>query len=262
MTQSKYALDLLYRTKFQDFKPVSSPAAHGKRLSVHDGDILNNPSEYRSVVGVLQYLTITRPDLAFAINPVCQFMHCPTTSHWMSVKRILRFVKSTYDHGLVYSPSTLHLQAFSDADYAGDPDEHRSTGGYCIYFGNNLISWSYKKHGGGISRSSTEAEYRQLALTASELSWLRALFRDLHVALSPPRLWCDNVSAISLASNPVFHSRTKHVEVDYHYIRDKVVRREISVNFVCSEDQLADIFTKGLHPKRFKLLSSKLPVWV
>ena len=260
LTQSKYALDLLCRTKFQDVKPLSSPVAHGKRLSVHDVDILDDPSEYRSVVGALQYLTITRPDLAFAVNQVCQFMHRPTNSHWMAVKRILRFVKSTYDHGLVYSPGTLNLQAFSDADYAGDPDERRYTGGYCIYLGTNLISWSSKKHGGGISRSSTEAEYRQLALTASELSWLRALFRDLHVALSPPRLWCDNVSAISLASNPVFHSRTKHVEVDYHYIRDKVVRREISVGFVCSEDQLADIFTKGLHPKRFKLLASKLPV--
>jgi histone deacetylase 1/2 len=130
---------------------------------VYDGDFLTNPIEYRSVVGALQYLTITLPDLAFAVNQVGQFMHRPTTSYWMPFKRILRFAKSTYDHGLVYSLRNLQLQAFSDEDYASDLDERRSTGGYCIYLRPNLISWSSKKQGGGISHSSTEAGYRQLA---------------------------------------------------------------------------------------------------
>ncbi|XP_004295979.1 PREDICTED: uncharacterized mitochondrial protein AtMg00810-like [Fragaria vesca subsp. vesca] len=140
LTQSKYAVDLLRKTKFQDVKPLSSPAAHGKRLSVNDGDVLVDPSEYRSVVGALQYLTVTRHDLAFAVNQVYQYMHRPTTSHWMAVKRILRFVKSTYDHGLVYSPGNLQLQAFSDADCAGEPDERHYTGGYCIAL--EIIVWA------------------------------------------------------------------------------------------------------------------------
>ncbi|BBH02745.1 transposable element gene [Prunus dulcis] len=124
----------------------------------------------------LQYLTITRPDLSYAVNQVCQFMHSPTTLHWQAVKRILRYLKATYDHGLRYKPGKLELNAYSDADYAGDPDTRHSTGGFCVYFGYNLISWSSKKQK-TVSRSSTEAEYRQLAYTAAELSWLRSLFR-------------------------------------------------------------------------------------
>ncbi|CAB4293416.1 unnamed protein product [Prunus armeniaca] len=108
--------------------------------------------------------------------------------------------------------------------------------------------------------SSIEAEYHQLAYTAAELSWLRALFRDLQLPLSRPIIWCDNISSIALASNPVFHSRTKHLGVDYHYVREKVIRSELAVNFICSLDQLADLFTKGLSSARFKLLVSKLPV--
>ncbi|CAL9007689.1 unnamed protein product [Prunus brigantina] len=222
------------RVNMHEAKPVPTPALSGRRLSISDGDPLPDPTEYRSTVGALQYLTLTRPDIAFAVNQVCQFMHQPTTAHWLAVKRILRYLNGTLTHGLFYSPSTLFLSAFSDADYAGNPDDRRSTGGYCVYLGTNLISWSSKKQR-GVSRSSTEAEYRQLAYTAATLSWFRALFQDLHLPAPCPKLWCDNISALSLASNPVFHSRTRHVEI-------------------------ADIFTKGLSSARFSLLRSKLPV--
>ncbi|BBG99739.1 transposable element gene [Prunus dulcis] len=259
LTQSKYIKDLLTRTKMQDAKHISSPVASGRRLSLHDGAPLDDPSEYRSVVGALQYLTLTRPDIAFAVNHVCQFMHQPTSAHWVAVKRILRYLNGTSTHGLFYKPGSLSLMAYSDADYAGDPDDRRSTGGYCLYLGSNLISWSSKKQG-GVSRSSTEAEYRQLAYTAAAISWFRALFRDLQLSLSCPKLWCDNISAISLASNPVFHARTRHVEVDYHYVREKVVRQELDVRYLATHDQIADIFTKGLSIPRFQLLTSKLPV--
>ncbi|BBN67442.1 transposable element gene [Prunus dulcis] len=230
LTQKKYASDLLTRTGFADCKPISTPCISGQKLSLHGGEPLVDPSEYRQVVGALQYLTITRPDLSYAVNQVCQFMHSPTTLHWQAVKRILRYLKATYDHGLRYKPGKLELNAYSDADYAGDPDTRHSTGGFCVYFGSNLISWSSKKQK-TVSRSSTEAEYRQLAYTAAELSWLRSLFRDLCVFLPTPTLWCDNVSSIALASNPVFHSRTKHLEVDYHYVREKVIRdRDLSLS--------------------------------
>ncbi|VVA37991.1 PREDICTED: poly [Prunus dulcis] len=148
LTQSKYIKDLLTRTKMQDAKHISSPVASGRRLSLHDGAPLDDPSEYRSVVGALQYLTLTRPDIAFAVNHVCQFMHQPTSAHWVAVKRILRYLNGTSTHGLFYKPGSLSLMAYSDADYAGDPDDRRSTGGYCLYLGSNLISWSSKKQGG------------------------------------------------------------------------------------------------------------------
>lgn len=125
--------------------------------------------------------------------------------------------------------------------------------------GDNLISWSSKKQR-GVSRSSTEAEYRQLAYTTAALSWYRTLFRELHLPLAPPRLWCDNISAIYVASKPVYQQRMRHVEVDYHYIREKVTRREIIVGYVSSTYQLADLLTKGLSAVRFSFLLSKLPV--
>ncbi|XP_062028867.1 uncharacterized mitochondrial protein AtMg00810-like [Rosa rugosa] len=259
LTQSKYALDLLRHTDMLDAKPYATPAVSGKRLSINDGDALSDPTAFRSVVGALQYLTITRPDIAFAVNQVCQFLHKPTTTHWVAVKRILRYIKKTHNHGLFYRPGSFNINAFSDADYAGDPDDRISTGGSCIYLGPNLISWSSKKQG-GVSRSSTESEYRQLAYTAATISWFLHLFKDLKLHLSCPTLWCDNISALSLASNPVFHTRTPHVEVDYHYVREKVVRQELTVHYLCTTNMIADLFTKGLPSARFSSLVLKLPV--
>ncbi|XP_048430143.1 uncharacterized mitochondrial protein AtMg00810-like [Pyrus x bretschneideri] len=157
----------------------------GHKLGQYDSEPYSNPEQYRMVVGVLQYLTITNPDLSYTVNQVCQFMHMPQTTHWTAVKRILHYLKTTYDHVLVYKPSNVRLNAFSDADYAGNLDTHHSTSGFCIYLGTNLISWSSKKQK-TVSRSSTEADDRQLAYTAAELSWLGSLFQDLHIYLHRP----------------------------------------------------------------------------
>jgi hypothetical protein len=188
-------------------------------------------------------------------------MHSPTQGHFQAVKRILRYVKGTLDQGLHFSPGPCSLTAYADADWAGNPHDRRSTSGYCVYFGSNLISWSAKKQP-TVARSSTEAEYRALANTAAELSWLSHLLKDLKVQCPVPYLvWCDNQSAISLASNPVFHARTKHIEIDYHFIREKVLNNQISVCYVPSERQVADIFTKSLPVARFDALKSKLMVF-
>ncbi|KAI5318631.1 hypothetical protein L3X38_038339 [Prunus dulcis] len=140
LTETKYVVDLLKHANMHEAKPVTTPTVNGCRLSFSDGDPLSDPSEYRSIVGALQYLTLIRPNIAFAVNQVCQFMHQHTTVHWLAVKRILRYLNGTLTHGLLYSPSTLHLSAYFDADYAGDPYDRRSTGGYCVYLGTNLIS--------------------------------------------------------------------------------------------------------------------------
>lgn len=259
LTQTKYTIDLLRRTKFLDVKPVSTPSQAGKKMSIYDGEHLQDPSEYRSVVGALQYLTLTHPNISYAVNQVCQFMHQPTKTHWTAVKRILRYLKHTFDHGLFYRPGPLKIEAYSDADYAGNPDDRHSTVGYCIYLGYNPVSWSAKKHR-TISRSSTEAEYRQLAYTAAEISWVRSFFRELGIPLTTPLIWCDNISSIYLSSNPVFHSKMKHLEVDYHYVREKVVRKKLDVRYISTVDQVADVFTKGLSSSRFKQLENKLMV--
>ncbi|CAN6685630.1 unnamed protein product [Malus baccata var. baccata] len=227
LSQSKYALDLLVKTSMAGCKPYPTPL--GTQKLDHTGALLADPKEYRSIVGALQYLTWTRPDLSFAVNQACQFLHCPRDSHFQAVKRILRFLKGTFDQGMWFKKSPLHLTAYSDADWARYVLDRRFTSGYCIYLGRNLISWSAKKQH-TVARSSTEDEYRSLAHTAAELTWICKIFRDVAFQLTTiPTLWCDNVSAISLASNPVFHARAKHVEIDYHYIRELVIAKLLQV---------------------------------
>jgi hypothetical protein len=172
----------------------------------------------------------------------------------------LRIPQRHLDHGLFYTPGPISLSAFSDADWAGDPNDRRSTSGLLVFLGHNPITWSAKKQL-TVSRSSTEAEYRALASASAELCWLRTLVKDLGLYLyDPPILWCDNVSALAIASNPVFHARTKHIEVDFHFIRERVLRKDLQVKFVSTVDQLADIFTKGLLFSSFQDLQSKLLV--
>jgi histone deacetylase 1/2 len=165
LTQEKYAKDLLRKVGMSKCTICPTPLSTSETLSLTDGTPLGSEdcSNYRSVVGALQYLTLTRPDLSFSVNKVCQYLHAPTTVHWTAVKRILRYVQCTIQIGLTFqrSSSTL-LSAFSDADWEGDIDDRRSTGGFAVFFGPNLISWSARKQV-TVSRSSTEAEYKSLA---------------------------------------------------------------------------------------------------
>jgi hypothetical protein len=219
LRQSKYVLDLLNRTHMAESKPYRAPCAAGSKMSKYDGEPLSDPAAYRHIVGALQYVTLTRPDIAYSINQLCQHMHAPTTTHLTAAKRVLRYLKGTLNSGLYVCKGPITLTAFCDADWAGNPDDRRSTTGYGVFLGPNLISWSAKKQH-IVSRSSTEAEYRSLSLTTAELFWLRMLLKELQISLpSPPVIWCDNSSALALASNPVFHARTKHIEVDVHFIR-------------------------------------------
>ncbi|TQD91353.1 hypothetical protein C1H46_023032 [Malus baccata] len=185
-------------------------------------------------------------------------MHTPTELHLQADKRILRFLKGTSSHGIWFHKGPLTLSAYSDADWAGCTFDRRSTSGFCVFLGSNLVSWNAKKQP-TVARSSTEVEYRSLAHTAAEVTCICKVFRDFGFSFSDnPTIWCDNICAISLASNPVFHVRTKHVEIDYHYIRELVLANLVKVQYVCSQDQIADIHTKSLSKNRFLFLQSKL----
>ncbi|KAA8546477.1 hypothetical protein F0562_002784 [Nyssa sinensis] len=233
LPQRRYIMDLLTHTKMQDAKVVLTPIPTSPSLMLNSGSSLSNPTEYRQVVGSLQYLLITRPDIAFAVNKLSQYMHCPTTEHWSFVKRLLRYLVSTIDDGLqiypdssislhAFSDSSLSLHAFSDADWAGDKDTFCSTSAYVIYLGKNPVSWSSKMQR-TVARSSTEAEYRSVANTAAELNFICYLLSDLGITLPCcPVIYCDNIGATQLCSNPIFHSRMKHVAIDFHFIRDQV----------------------------------------
>ncbi|KAL4014841.1 hypothetical protein IC575_027059 [Cucumis melo] len=218
----------------------------------------NDPSIYCRLVGSLQYLTFTRPDIAFFVNCVSQFIHKPTVIHFSAVKRILRYLRGTPTLGIKFRKGSFSLQTFCDSNWAGDTYDRCSTSGFIAFLGSNPISWSSKKQS-TVSRSSTEAEYRSLATTTVDLYWIRQLVCDLHVPLkTSPTLWYDNVSAISLAHNPIFHARTKHIKIDYHFVWKKVLRKDISFRYISSNNQLADILTKPLLSPTFLRLRDKL----
>ena len=164
-------------------------------------------------------------------------MTAPTDVHLTSVKRILRYLQGTAECGITYSADTdIHLTSFSDADWATDLNTRRSVIGYVVYLGGNPISWQSKKQS-SVSRSSSKAEYKALAHTAADVAWLRLLLKDLGVALPiQPTIFCDNMSAIALSANPVYHSRIKHLDMDYHFVRERVHNGDLLVDYLPTDD--------------------------
>ncbi|XP_062103149.1 uncharacterized mitochondrial protein AtMg00810-like [Humulus lupulus] len=261
LNQHKYIQDLLHRAEMLDSKIYHTPMTTATVFSAHDGTPLPDGTQYRSIVSALQYFTMTLPDISFAVNHVCQYMHSPSDTHWQAVKRILCYLKGTAHHGLLLQPcSEFNLLCYTDADWASCLDDRRSTGAYYIFLGHNIISWSSSKQR-VVSRSSTESEFRALADGVAELSWIQFLLRDLRMQQhSAPLLLCDNISTTYLTANPVLHARTKHVEIDFYFIRERVASKQLVVRFTPSEDQLADALTKALPSARFLQLRSKLTV--
>ncbi|GKA08993.1 ribonuclease H-like domain-containing protein [Tanacetum coccineum] len=211
LSQKKYAVEILERAGMVNCNPSRTPVDTESKLGT-TGDVVSDPSLYRSLAGSLQYLTFTRPYISYVVQQL-------------------------------FSSSATDLVAYSDADWAGCPTTRRSTLGYCVFFGNNLLSWSSKRQP-TLSRSSAEAEYRGVANDVAETCWLRNLLRELHT--SATLVYCDNVSAVYLSCNPVQHQRAKHIEIDIHFVRDLVAAGEVRVLHVPSRYQFADIFTKCL----------------
>ncbi|GFY85446.1 hypothetical protein Acr_04g0001840 [Actinidia rufa] len=261
INQRKYILDILTDAGQSGCRPASSPMEQHLKLSADSGDPLSDPSLYRRLIGRLIYLTIIRPDITFAVNLLSQFMHTPRVPHLDAATRILRYLKGSISHGLLFSSNTdLTITGYTDSDWASCLMTRRSTTGYLITLGGNPVSWRTKKQS-VVSRSSAEAEYRAMASTTCELLWLRNLLSDLAVPLSSPiRLYCDNQAALHIARNPVFHERSKHIKIDCHLIRERVQQGLLQLHHIAPADQLADVFTKALGVEQFRILTSKLGI--
>ncbi|RVX12855.1 Retrovirus-related Pol polyprotein from transposon RE1 [Vitis vinifera] len=228
ISQRKYAMDILKKFKLESCKEVATPLAQNEKISKNDGEKLEEPSAYRSLVGSLLYLTVTRPDLMFPASLLSRFM---------------RGVK---------------LDGYADSDWAGSVDDMKSTSGYVFTIGSGVICWNSRKQE-VVAQSTTEAEYISLAAAANQAIWLRKLLADLgQEQSSPTELYCDNKSAISITQNPVQHGRTKHINVKFHSIREAEKNSLVKLHYCSTDEQLADIMTKGLPKSRLEFLRLKL----
>ena len=246
LSQRKYTLDLLSDVGMLGCKAAPTPIDQNHKVTAQSGELVEK-EKYQRLVGRLLYLCHTRPDIAYAVSVVSRYMHEPRSGHLEAVHRILRYLKGTPGKGLWFKINGhLGVDGYTDADWASCLDDRRSTSGYCVFVGGNLVSWRSKKQP-VVSKSTAEAEYRAMSLGVSEMIWVRNLLGELKLLRKEClNLWCDNKSAINIANNPVQHDRTKHVEIDRFFIKEKLDAGIISIPYVSSGQQLADCLTKGL----------------
>jgi len=257
--QQKYITDLLKETGKTTCKPVNTPIDPNLKLGNAKKYTAVDKEMYQRLVGKLIYLSHTRPDVAFAVSLVSQFMHQPKEIHLQAALRIVQYLKGTPGRGILFERNgNANLEAYTNADYAGSIVDRRSTTGYCTFLGGNLVTWRSKKQH-VVARSSAEVEFRAMAQGICELLWLKIILEDLRIKSDDlTRLYCDNKSAISIAHNLVQHDRTKHIEVDRHFIKEKLDTGLICTLYVPSQDNLADILMKGLNSNYFQSIVSKL----
>ncbi|GJZ93491.1 ribonuclease H-like domain-containing protein [Tanacetum coccineum] len=209
LSQTKYATEILEQAHMLNCNPFRTPIETKKKLGP-EGSSVTNPTLYRILAGSLQYLTFTWPNLSYAVQQLCLYMHDPREPYLNAMKRVLRYLRGTTDLGLhLFQSTTSQLIAYSNADWAGCPATRRSTYGYCVFLGDNLLTWSSKRQD-TLSRSSAEVEYRGVANAVAETSWIRNLLRELHTPLFTVTLvYCDNVSAVYMSANPYADIFTK-----------------------------------------------------
>ncbi|KAL0641875.1 hypothetical protein Bca4012_102599 [Brassica carinata] len=263
MSQRKYTLDLLKGAGAYGGKTARMPMEDGYKVpregEIEDSKPYQDPKLYRKLVGKLIYLTITRPDICFAVNQVSQHMQVPKEHHWRMVERILMYLNGSPDQGVwMGCNGSTEVVGYCDADWAGDRADRRSTTGYCTFIGGNLVTWKSKKQK-VVSCSSAEAEYRAMLKLTNELVWIKGILKHLEIdQATPMTMHCDNQAAIHIASNSVFHERTKHIEVDCHKVRQMIILGVILPCYTRSEDQLADVFTKAARHKTMESIHIRL----
>lgn len=250
VSQRAYAKKVLSKFRMIDCHAVSTPAETVIVQDKMDGKTIDYP--YREAVGSLMYLAIgTRPDIAYAVGRASRHLNNPSQSDVNSVKRIFKYLRGTIELGIIYkSKSKFDLNCYSDSDYGGDPETRRSTTGFVLNLGSSAISWSSQLQS-CVALSSTEAEYIASSQAIKELIWVDNLVGELFIQYESKRLFMDNQSAIRLIKNPVFHKRTKHIDIMYHFIRERFSGGFFDLAYIPTSDQVADIFTKALGREKF-----------
>ncbi|GJT85341.1 putative ribonuclease H-like domain-containing protein [Tanacetum coccineum] len=254
ISQDKYVADILKKFDFCSIKTATTPIESNKPLVKDEDGVEVDVHEYRSMIGSLMYLTASRPDIMFAVCACARFQVTPKASHLHAVKRIFRYLKHQPKLGLWYPrDSPFELEAFSDSDYAGASLDRKSTTGGCQFLGRRLISWQCKKQT-IVANSTTEAEYVAAAHCCGQVLWIQNQMMDYGFNFMNTKIYIDNESTICVVKNPVYHSRTKHIEIRHHFIRDCYEKRLIDVLKIHTDSNVADLLTKGFDVTRFNFL--------
>ncbi|GJW47457.1 retrovirus-related pol polyprotein from transposon TNT 1-94 [Tanacetum coccineum] len=258
INQAKYALEILKKYGMDLTDPVDTPMVDRLKLDEDLKGIPVDQTRFRGMVGSLMYLTASRPDLVFAVCMCARYQAKPTKKHLEAIKRVFRYLRGTIHMGLWYpKDNAMALTAYADADHAGCQDTRRSTSGSAQFLGEKLVSWSSKKQR-STAISTTEAEYIAMSGCCAQILWMRSQLKDYGFEFNKIPLYCDNKSAIALCCNNVQHSRSKHIDIRHHFIREQVENRVVELYFVETNYQLADILTKALPRERFEFLLPRL----
>ena len=252
LTQTRHTTDLLSKFNMEKSKPFDTPSSIAIKLTA-DGEPLDTKEHpYSTLIGSLMYLaSCTRPDIAQAVGALARYMSKPTTTHWTAAKHVLRYLAGTTDYGIIFTPSDSTLNAYCDANHAGDIDTRRSTTGYVFTFNNGAITWSSRLQP-TVAASTTEAEYMAAASTVKEALWLRKLFTDLDLHIACIDIKSDSQSAIHMLKNPVISLRSKHIDIVHHFARERVARGEVNFFYIPTDSMVADILTKPVPTNKFK----------
>jgi hypothetical protein len=244
-----------------DCKPMTTPMNSNLKLLQDDSSEAFDPTVYRQVIGSLMYLVNTRPDICFAVNALSQYMVAPRQVHWIAAKHVLRYLKGTIGYGLSYvSDRKMELLGYTDSDWAGSSVDRKSTSGCCFSLGSGMISWCCRKQT-SVALSTAESEYIAACGASKEAVWLRKLLACLFdQELDVTVIYCDNQSCIKMSENPVDHDRSKHIDTRYHYIRDMVQKGAVQLQYLSTDEQIADILTKPLTRVKFEYFRDKLGV--
>jgi hypothetical protein len=258
--QTKYTRDMLKKFDMDKAKPIKTPMPTNGHLDLNEEGKSVDQKVYHSMIGSLLYLCASRPAIMLSVCMCARFQANPKECHLMAVKRILRYLVHTPNLGLWYPKgSTFDLLGYSDSDYACCKVNRKSTSGTCQFLGRSLVSWSSKKQN-SVALSTAEVEYVAAGACCAQLLWMKQTLKDYRCHFTHIPLFCDNESAIKLANNPVSHSRTKHIDIRHHFLRDHVTIGDIVLSHVSTDKQLADIFTKPLDESRFCSLRNELNI--
>ena len=252
---------MLKKFRMEYCKHVSTPMVTGCKLSKDDESKEVDQRQYISMIGSLLYVTASRPDVMQAVGQVARFQASPKESHVLAVKRIFRYLKGTMDYGLWYPKGNeLTLIAYTDADWAGSVDDRKSTSGAAFYLGDCLVSWMSKKQS-SVTLSTSEEEYIAATTYYTQVLWMKQTLQDIQVNYEEPiSILCDNTSAISIYKNLVMHSKTNHIPIKYHFLREHVIEKQVKLEYVGTKEQVADVFMKPLPRETFEYLRDILGV--